>query len=117
MPDDLDVSRGLFDVQVAIRKSRGEEVHRMKFGGNVEEVLGDEQFHDAVRSPGKIKFDRNTHSFLKVVEVPQSNMLRNVLGLSVVEFITRWSERCQQLSPFLDDLCKRHPCVNFVKVR
>ena len=53
MPDDLEVSRGLFDVQVAIRKSRGEEVHRMKFGGNVEEVLGDEQFHDAVRSPGK----------------------------------------------------------------
>jgi hypothetical protein len=56
MPDDLEVSRGLFDVQVAIRKSRGEEVHRMKFGGDVEEVLGDEQFHDAVSSPGKKHF-------------------------------------------------------------
>lgn len=88
MPEDLEVARGLFDVHVAIKKSRGEDTRKMKFGGDVQEVLTDEQFQEAISSP----------------------------GLSVVQFVTRWSERCRQLSPFVHDLCKRNPCVNFVKV-
>eukprot|EP00249_Psilotum_nudum_P021274 c28041_g3_i3 orf=546-3113(+) len=38
VPGDMEVARGLFDVQVAIKKSRGEEIYKMKFGGEVEEV-------------------------------------------------------------------------------
>ncbi|MCO5575486.1 hypothetical protein L7F22_029287 [Adiantum nelumboides] len=88
MPEDREVARGLFDVQVAMKKLQGEDTHKMKFGGDVEEVLSDEQFQDAISSP----------------------------GLSVVQFVTKWSERCRQLAPFVDDLCKRNPCVNFLRV-
>eukprot|EP00250_Pteridium_aquilinum_P017663 c23726_g1_i3 orf=508-3402(+) len=88
MPNDIEVARGYFDAQVAIKKSRGEEIHRMKFGGEVEEVLNEDQFREVVTFP----------------------------GLSVVQFITRWSDRCCQISPFIDQLCKRFPCVHFVKV-
>ncbi|KAH7415047.1 hypothetical protein KP509_14G024900 [Ceratopteris richardii] len=88
LPGNPDVERSLFDVQIAIKISRGEEVRGMKFGGGVEEVTTEEQFKEAIGSA----------------------------GLSVVQFITRWSERCQKLSPFMNDLCRRHPCVNFVKV-
>ncbi|KAI5075145.1 hypothetical protein GOP47_0009221 [Adiantum capillus-veneris] len=88
MPGNSDVDRALFDVQVAMKKSRGQEIRGMKFGGDVEEVTSEEQFREAVGSA----------------------------GLSVVQFMTRWSDRCQELSPFIDDLCRRHPCVNFVKV-
>ncbi|MCO5573829.1 hypothetical protein L7F22_027604 [Adiantum nelumboides] len=88
MPEDREVARGLFDVQVAMKKLQGEDTHKMKFGGDVEEVLSDEQFQEAISSP----------------------------GLSVVQFVTKWSERCRQLAPFVDDLCKRNPCVNFLRV-
>ncbi|MCO5548208.1 hypothetical protein L7F22_001665 [Adiantum nelumboides] len=87
-PGNPEVDRALFDVQVAIKKSRGEEIRGMKFGGDVEEVTSEEQFREAVGSA----------------------------GLSVVQFMTRWSDRCQELSPFIDGLCRRYPCVNFVKV-
>lgn len=47
------MAESLFHAQVALRKSRGEEVHNMKFGGEVESVSGLEQFRAAVSSPGK----------------------------------------------------------------
>lgn len=53
LPDDKEVAESLFHAQVALRKSRGEEVHNMKFGGEVESVSGLEQFRAAVSSPGK----------------------------------------------------------------
>ena len=37
---------------MAIKKSRGEEIYKMKFGGDVEEICSDEQFREAVSSPG-----------------------------------------------------------------
>ncbi|KAI5063283.1 hypothetical protein GOP47_0021830 [Adiantum capillus-veneris] len=88
MPEDLEVARGLFDVQVAMKKLQGEDTHKMKFGGDVEEVLSDEHFQEAISSP----------------------------GLSLVQFVTKWSERCRQFAPFVDDLCRRNPCVNFLRV-
>lgn len=56
LPDDKEVAESLFHAQVALRKSRGEEVHNMKFGGEVESVSGLEQFRAAVSSPGKCAF-------------------------------------------------------------
>ncbi|KAI5069145.1 hypothetical protein GOP47_0015446 [Adiantum capillus-veneris] len=88
MPGDIEVSRGLFDAQVAIKKARGEEIHQMRFGGEVEEVLDSERFRDVVSSE----------------------------GMSVVQFSSKRADRCRQICSFFDQLCKRYPCVHFVKV-
>lgn len=88
IPGDVEVARALFDVQVAMKRSRGEEVNNMKFGGEVEVVSSNDQFRKAITAP----------------------------GLAVVHFSARSSERCKQISPFVDQLCKRHPSVNFLKV-
>lgn len=52
-PNDKEVAEALFHAQVSLKKSRGEEVHNLKFGGEVEEVSGLEQFKAAVSLPGK----------------------------------------------------------------
>lgn len=54
-PNDNEIAEGLFHAQVALKKSRGEEVYNMKFGGDVEEVSGIEQFKAAISVPGKMK--------------------------------------------------------------
>ncbi|KAH7297487.1 hypothetical protein KP509_26G071500 [Ceratopteris richardii] len=88
MPEDLEVARGLFDVHVAVQKSKGEDTSRMKFGGDIEEVRSSEQFHNAIGSP----------------------------GLSVVQFSTKGSERCRQIASFIENLCKHNPSANFLRV-
>ncbi|KAL1537937.1 TPR repeat-containing thioredoxin TTL1-like [Salvia divinorum] len=88
LPDDKEVAESLFHAHVALKKSRGEEVHNMKFGGEVESVSGLEQFRAAVSSP----------------------------GASVVHFKTGSNTECKQASPFLDTLCARYPSINFLKV-
>lgn len=52
LPNDKDVAESLFHAQVALKKSRGEDVHNMKFGGEVELVSGFDQFKAAISSPG-----------------------------------------------------------------
>lgn len=52
LPDDNEVAESLFHAQVALKKSRGEEVDNMKFGGEVEDVSGLEQFRAAISLPG-----------------------------------------------------------------
>lgn len=88
LPDDNGVAESLFYAQVALKKSRGEEVYNMKFGGGVEEVLGLEQFRAAISLP----------------------------GVSVVHFKSSSNLHCKQISPFLDTLCVRYPSLNFLKV-
>ncbi|KAL3635364.1 hypothetical protein CASFOL_019911 [Castilleja foliolosa] len=88
LPDNNEVAESLFHAQVMLRKSRGEEVHNMKFGGEVESVSGLEQFRASISSPGP----------------------------SVVHFKTGSSVECRQISPFLDTLCTRYPSINFLKV-
>ncbi|XP_031266857.1 TPR repeat-containing thioredoxin TTL1 [Pistacia vera] len=88
LPDDNKVAESLFHVQVALKKSRGEEVYNMKFGGEVEEVSGLEQFRAAVSLP----------------------------GVSVVHFKSASNSQCKQISPFVDTLCGRYPSINFLKV-
>ncbi|PRQ31054.1 putative 43kDa postsynaptic protein [Rosa chinensis] len=88
LPDDNEVAESLFHAQVALKKSRGEEVHNMKFGGEVEEILGLEQFRAAICLP----------------------------GVSVVHFKAASNLQCKQISPFVDTLCGRYPSINFLKV-
>ncbi|KAL3680795.1 hypothetical protein R1sor_023751 [Riccia sorocarpa] len=88
LPGDVEVRRGLFDVQVALKKSKGEDTFKLRFGGDVENVTTNEQFQEAVTSP----------------------------GVAIVEFSTRWSERCKLIAPFVDNLCKRYLSLNFLKV-
>lgn len=64
LPDDNEVAESLFHAQVALKKSRGEEVHNMKFGGEVEEILGLEQFRAAICLPG-----RPSNSFMPVTRL------------------------------------------------
>ena len=52
--DDNEVVESLFHAQVALKKSRSEEVYNMKFGGEVEEVSCLEQFRAAISLPGKL---------------------------------------------------------------
>ncbi|CAN6443806.1 unnamed protein product [Victoria cruziana] len=89
LPDDNEVAEGLFYAQVALKKSRGDEVYNMKFGGEVEEISDSDQFKAAVASP----------------------------GVSVVHFKRRSNIQCEQISPFVDALCVRYPFLNFLKVR
>ncbi|XWS16898.1 hypothetical protein CRYUN_Cryun33cG0021100 [Craigia yunnanensis] len=88
LPDDNEVAESLFHAQVALRKSRGEEVYNMKFGGEVEEVSCLEQFRAAISLP----------------------------GISVVHFKMASNMQCKQISPFVDALCGRYPSINFLKV-
>ncbi|XP_059661430.1 TPR repeat-containing thioredoxin TTL1 [Cornus florida] len=88
LPDDNEVAESLFHAQVALKKSRGEEVYNMKFGGEVELVSGLEQFRAAISSP----------------------------STSVVHFQAASNLQCKQLSPVLNTLCSRYPSINFLKV-
>ncbi|KAD3066777.1 hypothetical protein R6Q59_019015 [Mikania micrantha] len=88
LPTDNDIAESLFHAQVALKKSRGEEVYNMKFGGEVELIIDLEQFKAAVVST----------------------------GASVVLFKTTSDLQCKQISPFLDTLCSRYPSINFLKV-
>ena len=53
LPYENEVAESLFHAQVALKKSRGEEVYNLKFGGEVEEVSGLEHFRATVSLPGK----------------------------------------------------------------
>ncbi|CAA2973018.1 TPR repeat-containing thioredoxin TTL1 [Olea europaea subsp. europaea] len=88
LPNDNEVAESLFHAQVALKKSRGEEVYNLKFGGEVESVSGLEQFRAAISSP----------------------------SASVVHFKAASNLQCKRISPFLDTLCTRYPSINFLKV-
>ncbi|CAM8983082.1 unnamed protein product [Rhodiola kirilowii] len=88
LPDDNEVAKSLFHAQVALKKSRGEEVHNMKFGGEVEEVSSLEQFRAAISSP----------------------------GASIVYFKANSNHECLEISSYVDKLCPRYPLVSFLMV-
>ncbi|XP_024960420.1 TPR repeat-containing thioredoxin TTL1 [Cynara cardunculus var. scolymus] len=88
LPNNNEIAESLFHAQVALKKSRGEEVYNMKFGGEVESITSLEQFKSAVAST----------------------------GASVVLFKSSSEPRCKQISPFLDTLCTRYPSITFLKV-
>ncbi|KAL7249670.1 hypothetical protein ACSBR1_011787 [Camellia fascicularis] len=88
LPNDNEVAESMFYAQVALKKSRGEDISNMKFGGEVELVSGLEQFRAAISSP----------------------------GASVVHFKAASNLQCKEISPFIDTLCGRYPSINFFMV-
>lgn len=60
LPDDNEVAESLFHAQVALKKSLGEDVYNVKFGGDVESVSGLEQFRAAISSSGKCSHSLNS---------------------------------------------------------
>ncbi|KAI3702791.1 hypothetical protein L6452_28543 [Arctium lappa] len=88
LPNNNEIAESLFHAQVALKKSRGEEVYNMKFGGEVEVITNLEQFKSAVAST----------------------------GASFVLFKSSSEPQCKQISTFLDTLCTRYPFITFLKV-
>ncbi|KAL1563773.1 TPR repeat-containing thioredoxin TTL1-like [Salvia divinorum] len=88
LPDDNELAESLFHAQVALKKSLGEDVYNMKFGGDVESVSGLEQFRATISSS----------------------------GASVVHFRSGTNLQCKHISPFVDSLCSRYPSINFLQV-
>nr|DAD40316.1 TPA_asm: hypothetical protein HUJ06_014639 [Nelumbo nucifera] len=85
-PGDEKVGRALFEAQVQLKKRRGEDVKDMKFGADVVVVANNERFRHLVTSP----------------------------GMSVVLFCNKSSDN--QTFNFMQQLCKKYPSVNFLKV-
>lgn len=54
LPNNNDIAESLFHAQVALKKSRGEDVNNMKFGGEVELITDLEQFKAAIASSGQL---------------------------------------------------------------
>ncbi|CAO2836208.1 unnamed protein product [Amaranthus hypochondriacus] len=88
LPHDNEVAESLFHAQVALMKARGEDVYNMKFGGDVEKIIGLDQFRATISSP----------------------------GVTVVHFEIPSNPQCKRVSSSLDMLCGRYPSINFLKV-
>ncbi|XP_057539175.1 TPR repeat-containing thioredoxin TTL1-like, partial [Amaranthus tricolor] len=88
LPHDDVVAESLFHAKVSLKKSRGEEVSNMTFGGDVEEITRPSQFRAMISSS----------------------------GVSVVHFFIPSNPRCTRISSSLDMLCSQYPSINFLKV-
>ncbi|XP_076930644.1 TPR repeat-containing thioredoxin TTL1-like [Bidens hawaiensis] len=88
LPNNNDIAESLFHAQVALKKSRGDDVNNMKFGGEVEVVTNLDQFKAAVASS----------------------------GASIVLYKTLSDLQCKQIIPSFETLCSRYPSVSFLKV-
>ncbi|XP_055808180.1 TPR repeat-containing thioredoxin TTL1-like [Solanum dulcamara] len=88
LPYDKEVAESLFHAQVALKKSRGEDVHNMKYGDKVELVLDLEKFQAAITSS----------------------------GASVVYFKEASNLQCKHMSSFLDTLSTKFRSLSFLKV-
>lgn len=53
---DKEIAESLFHAQVALKKSHGEVVLNMEFGGEVEEISSFQEFKAALTRPGKLVF-------------------------------------------------------------
>lgn len=53
LPYDKEIAESLFHAQVALKKSHGEVVLNMEFGGQVEEITSHEELKAALTRPGK----------------------------------------------------------------
>ncbi|XP_039049418.1 inactive TPR repeat-containing thioredoxin TTL3-like isoform X2 [Hibiscus syriacus] len=52
LPGDIEVAESLHNAQVALKKSRGVDIHKTKISGEVEEISSLEIFKTAISSPG-----------------------------------------------------------------
>ncbi|KAL5779667.1 hypothetical protein ACOSQ2_010404 [Xanthoceras sorbifolium] len=86
IPGDEEVGRALFEARVQLKKQRGEDVKDMKFGSNLVFVSSNERFRHFVTSP----------------------------GMAVVLFCNKANHK--QVLQLMEQVCKRYPSVNFLKV-
>ncbi|POO04016.1 N-terminal acetyltransferase A, auxiliary subunit [Trema orientale] len=85
-PGDEEVGRALFEAKVQLKKQRGEDIKDMKFGSNLVSISSNERFRHIVTSP----------------------------GMSVVLFCNKAKQK--RVFQALEQVCKRFPSVNFLKV-
>ncbi|KAH7524416.1 hypothetical protein FEM48_Zijuj06G0116900 [Ziziphus jujuba var. spinosa] len=85
-PGDEEVGRALFEAQLQLKKQRGEDIKDMKFGSNLVYISSNERFRHIVTSP----------------------------GMSVVLFCNKAKHK--RVLQVLEQVCKRFPSVNFLKV-
>lgn len=114
LPGDNEVTESLHLAQIALRKSSREFTNTMKLGGEVEEVFSLEKFKAAISSPGEM-----TRCYLFVFSLllfSISQLCYPVSGVSIVHFKVESSEKCEEISPFVNTLCIRYPSVHFFKV-
>ncbi len=52
LPGDEEVARALSEVQLGFKKSLGEKMNQMWYGGNVEDISSNDQFREAVSHSG-----------------------------------------------------------------
>ncbi|KAI9200561.1 hypothetical protein LWI28_009808 [Acer negundo] len=86
IPGDEEVGRALFEARVQLKKQRGEDVKDMKFGSNLVFITSNERFRHFVTSP----------------------------GMAVVLFCNKANHK--QVLHLMEQVCKRYPSVNFLKV-
>ncbi|KAL6179871.1 hypothetical protein ACLB2K_046542 [Fragaria x ananassa] len=85
-PGDEEVGKALFESQIQLKRLHGEDIGDMKFGLNLISIANNERFRHYVTSP----------------------------GMSVVLFCSK--TRQKQVLQSLEQMCKRFPSVNFLKV-
>ncbi|XWS21522.1 hypothetical protein CRYUN_Cryun30bG0061400 [Craigia yunnanensis] len=85
-PGDEEVARALFETQVQFKKQRGEDIKDMKFGSNLALISSNERFRHFVTSA----------------------------GMTVVLFCNKAKHK--QVLQLMEQVCKRFPSVNFLKV-
>ncbi|CAN8259329.1 unnamed protein product [Cochlearia groenlandica] len=88
LPYDKEIAESLFHAQVELKKSRGEVVLNMEFGGEVEEITSLEEFKAALTRP----------------------------GVTIVHFFKSSDQQCKEISVFVNALCIRYPSIHFLKV-
>jgi hypothetical protein len=53
VPGDAEVARALYDVQVSLKKSKGEDTYKIRrFQGDVVEITTNDQYREAITAPG-----------------------------------------------------------------
>lgn len=55
LPGDNEVAESLHRARVALKKFRGEELHHVKSGGEVEDVSSLDKYKAAISSPGEFE--------------------------------------------------------------
>lgn len=88
LPNNNDISESLLHAQDELKKSCGEDVNNLKFGGKVVMITDLEQFKAAVA----------------------------FAGASVVLYKMSSDLQCSQISPLFDTLSTQYPSINFFKV-
>ncbi|KAJ3685322.1 hypothetical protein LUZ61_014486 [Rhynchospora tenuis] len=88
LPEIHKIVEALSHVQIALRKSQGEDVSHMISGTEVTEITSAEHFQESI----------------------------SVSGASIVYFMEPSNAECIQISPFVNSLCTSFPLVIFIKV-